>query len=131
MTTYAIAVPFQGSNGRRVLRRTRLVIEGVPEDVTSTEVLEWIDDYQNWDSARAEEDWTPNMQRTAEDAPHIRWRGRPGRPEIGPQINVRLTPELLGALDAEADRRGESRAAAIRALLADALVVVSKQGTGD
>jgi hypothetical protein len=120
MTTYAITVPFQGQNGR-VMRRTRLVITDAPDDITDAEVLEWIDDYQGWDLAYREEEWTPNMQRTAEDAPRIKWRGRPGRPEIGQQIGVRLPGELLELLDSDAHAKGESRAAAIRRLLAEAL----------
>lgn len=41
----------------------------------------------------------------------------PGRPEVGPAIHVRLTPELLAALDVEAERQGTSRAATVRHLL--------------
>lgn len=44
----------------------------------------------------------------------------PGRPEIGPMINVRLGKELTAKVDA-VRQDGESRAAAIRRLLADAL----------
>jgi hypothetical protein len=44
----------------------------------------------------------------------------PGRPEVGPATNVRLGEELTAKVDA-ARRDGESRAAAIRRLLAAAL----------
>lgn len=44
----------------------------------------------------------------------------PGRPEVGPVINVRIGAELAAKVDA-ARTEGESRAAAIRRLLADAL----------
>lgn len=46
----------------------------------------------------------------------------PGRPEVGPATNVRLGEELTAKVDA-ARGEGESRAAAIRRLLADALTV--------
>lgn len=45
----------------------------------------------------------------------------PGRPEVGPATSVRLGEELTAKVDA-ARQAGESRAAAIRRLLADALV---------
>lgn len=45
----------------------------------------------------------------------------PGRPEVGPATNVRLGEELTKKVDA-AREDGESRAAAIRRLLASALV---------
>lgn len=44
----------------------------------------------------------------------------PGRPEVGPATNVRLGEELTAKIDG-ARQDGESRAAAIRRLLADAL----------
>ncbi len=44
----------------------------------------------------------------------------PGRPAIGPQINIRLGDELTARVDA-AKRDGESRAATIRRLLEQAL----------
>jgi hypothetical protein len=60
------------------------------------------------------------------DAEVERWFGEieeekgPGRPEVGPATNVRLGDDLTGKVDA-ARIEGESRAAAIRRLLADAL----------
>lgn len=45
----------------------------------------------------------------------------PGRPHVGPRVSVRLTAELLAQLDAEATRRGESRAETIRRLVGGAL----------
>jgi hypothetical protein len=126
MTTYAITVPFQGQNGQ-VMRRTRLVITDAPEDITDAEVLDWIDDYQVWDHAYREDEWTANMQRTADDAPRVKWRGRPGRPAIGAPINVRLDAELLERLDDEAAEHDETRAAAIRRLLTQALKAASKE----
>ena len=44
----------------------------------------------------------------------------PGRPEVGPPTNLRLGAELTAKVDV-ARREGESRAAAIRRLLAEAL----------
>jgi hypothetical protein len=40
-----------------------------------------------------------------------------GRPEVGPPVPVRLSPDLLARLDGDAATHGESRAAAIRRLL--------------
>jgi len=45
----------------------------------------------------------------------------PGRPEVGKPINVRLGDELLAKVDAEAGRRGKSRADTLRDLVAGAL----------
>ena len=45
----------------------------------------------------------------------------PGRPEIGPAIQVRLPENLLTKVDARADAEGVSRAEMIRELLAKAL----------
>jgi hypothetical protein len=45
----------------------------------------------------------------------------PGRPEIGPAVHTRLPEELLAQIDADAKAHGESRAEAIRRLLAKAL----------
>jgi predicted DNA binding CopG/RHH family protein len=42
----------------------------------------------------------------------------PGRPEIGPAINIRLPESLLDRVDAHAEEQGMTRAAVIRALLA-------------
>ncbi len=45
----------------------------------------------------------------------------PGRPEIGPMVNVRLTQGLISHLDAVATSDGVSRAELVRQLLAEAL----------
>ena len=45
----------------------------------------------------------------------------PGRPEIGAAVHVRLGDDLLAQLDACASDRGQSRAEAVRFLLAEAL----------
>jgi hypothetical protein len=42
----------------------------------------------------------------------------PGRPEVGPAINIRLPADLLARVDAHAEEQGMTRAAVIRALLA-------------
>lgn len=44
-----------------------------------------------------------------------------GRPPVGPVITVRIPPDLLALLDAEAERRETTRAEMIRDILADAL----------
>ena len=51
----------------------------------------------------------------------IREERGPGRPEIGPAIQVRLPEALLAAVDARADAEGVSRAEMVRMLLAEAL----------
>lgn len=45
----------------------------------------------------------------------------PGRPEIGPAIQIRLPQELLDKIDARAQESGSSRAETIRQLLAIAM----------
>jgi len=46
---------------------------------------------------------------------------RPGRPEIGPPINIRLGNELLTRIDNYAARQAISRAQAIRQIVKAAL----------
>lgn len=46
---------------------------------------------------------------------------RPGRPEIGPAVQVRLPEDLLEQIDALAEQAGISRAETIRQLLEKAL----------
>lgn len=45
----------------------------------------------------------------------------PGRPKVGPMVNVRIPPDLLRRLDIESQRAGERRAATIRRLLGERL----------
>lgn len=45
----------------------------------------------------------------------------PGRPGVGQPINIRLGDDLLARVDAIAAERGASRAATIRALVAEAV----------
>lgn len=45
----------------------------------------------------------------------------PGRPEVGPEVKIRVEPELLKRIDADAEDAGETRAATVRRLLADTL----------
>jgi len=52
----------------------------------------------------------------------VRGRGR-GRPFIGERIEVRLEPELLELLDAEALRLGCKRAELVRQLIAERLLL--------
>lgn len=42
---------------------------------------------------------------------------KPGRPAIGPQVNVRIPPDLLSVVDDVASMYAESRSDAIRRLL--------------
>ncbi|MCR4340793.1 MAG: ribbon-helix-helix domain-containing protein [Gemmatimonadaceae bacterium] len=120
-TTYAITRPW--GEGARVVSHPRLLVTDVPDDVTERELLHWLDDYDPlFDSAMSEDEWTPGVQLAAADVPSVRWRGRPGRPEIGPAVTIRLDPHLLAAVDAEAERSGESRAAMIRMLLGEAFL---------
>jgi len=46
---------------------------------------------------------------------------RGGRPEVGPKVEARLTPDTLQRLDARAAATGKSRADTIRALIDDGL----------
>lgn len=43
------------------------------------------------------------------------------RPPIGPPVNIRMTADMVRALDDWADRAGMTRAAAARYLLTDAI----------
>ncbi len=45
----------------------------------------------------------------------------PGRPEIGPLVNVRMRPDMVARLDELAERYGTSRAETVRRLLEDGL----------
>ena len=40
-------------------------------------------------------------------------RGR-GRPAIGPQVNIAMSPDMLAAIDAAADKAGVSRSEWVR-----------------
>lgn len=48
-----------------------------------------------------------------------------GRPEIGQPINIRLGNELLAEVDQEAQKRGVSRAEAVRQLLTGRPIVLT------
>lgn len=48
-----------------------------------------------------------------------------GRPPIGDRVTVRLQPDLLARIDAEAERRDVSRAELIRDLLSASLPVAA------
>lgn len=114
MTTFAITRPYGAG-----VERVRLVITDVPDELGERDVLDWLDDCDPClDAATPEDEWSSSEQLTAREAPVVRWRGRPGRPEIGPVVNVRLDTELLARIDALAAGSGESRAATIRGLLA-------------
>lgn len=49
--------------------------------------------------------------------------GKRGRPAIGGRIEVRLEPELLELVDAEAHRLGLKRAELVRQLIGEALLI--------
>jgi hypothetical protein len=84
------------------------------------------EDTYNYTEADAAKDW---LLRNNEDSALARYFGeipeeedrRPGRPAVGQAINVRLGDDLLGQLDAYASEHGNSRAEAVRILLAEAL----------
>jgi hypothetical protein len=52
----------------------------------------------------------------------------PGRPAVGPMVNVRMDDEMIARLDEEAATRGESRAATIRRMLIYGLASTSRIG---
>jgi Ribbon-helix-helix protein, copG family len=57
----------------------------------------------------------------------------PGRPEIGPMVNVRMIPGMIARLDEEAAKRGESRAEIIRRMVVYGLATTpngAPAGTG-
>mgnify|MGYP001214866266 CR=1 FL=1 len=122
MATWAIAYP-EDHNGL-IRLRANFFITDVPDDADKFEVEVWAcDEMNDCDRAVPEDAWGAALARDADDdsIPKVRWRGRPGRPEIGPAITVRLEEDLLAAVDAEAERARETRAAAIRRLLRSAL----------
>lgn len=122
MATWAIAYP-ESHNGLTRLRASFFIVD-VPDDADKLEVEAWAsDEMDDWDRAVPEDEWGAALARDADDdgIQKVRWRGRPGRPEIGPVITVRLEPDLLEQVDAEAERARETRAATIRRLLRDAL----------
>ena len=43
----------------------------------------------------------------------------PGRPYVGPEVRVRIPPDLLAIIDEEAGRLGLTRAAMVRGILSD------------
>lgn len=49
----------------------------------------------------------------------------PGRPEVGPQISVRIPEDVLGVLDTLAEQRGLTRSELVRQLIADALATAT------
>jgi len=120
MTAYAIVWP-RSHNGQVSVDDVRLVIENAPDDLTADAVLDFAGTDHHFDHVIPESEWDAQVQLRAESAPRVQWRGRAGRPKIGDPINVRLEPELLERLDAEAKRAGEKRAETIRRLLASAL----------
>lgn len=69
-------------------------------------------------------DW---LLRNSHDEAVTKWFGEieeergPGRPEVGKPINLRLGDDLLDRVDAEAKRRGKTRAETVRELVAAAL----------
>lgn len=52
-------------------------------------------------------------------------RSGPGRPEIGPEVKVRLPESAVIQLDALAQANGTSRAEELRTLILDALAILS------
>ena len=40
--------------------------------------------------------------------------GKPGRPTVGPQVNIAMSPDMLARIDAAAARAGVSRSEWVR-----------------
>ena len=47
--------------------------------------------------------------------------GKPGRPPVGPQVNIAMSPDMLARIDAAAAGAGVSRAEWVRRACAAAL----------
>ena len=47
--------------------------------------------------------------------------GKPGRPPVGPQVSIAMSPDMLARIDAAAARAGVSRAEWVRRACAAAL----------
>jgi hypothetical protein len=81
-------------------------------------------------AAEAARDWLMRNDHDDVVAKHfgeIEEERGPGRPEVGKPINVRLGDDLLLRVDAEADRRGKSRADTLRELVTSALQAAATQ----
>ena len=95
-----------------------LVVEDVPDDIRPIEVLGWLDNYdRNLDSAFPEDELHRAMRAALENVPRIKWRGRPGRPKVGPPVEIRVPDGLLERLDDLAAKRNTTRAALIREMI--------------
>lgn len=101
-----------------LVQRPWLVVEDVPDDIRPIEVLGWLDNYEpKLDSAFPEHELHRAMQAAVAGVPRIKWRGRPGRPKVGPAVEIRLPDGLLERLDELAAKRNISRAALIREMI--------------
>jgi hypothetical protein len=69
-------------------------------------------------------------KRAAGGRPHPKKRGRPPKPagEKAARVLITMTPELLAAADAAADRRGLTRAGLIRQAVHDWLARQARSG---
>lgn len=118
MTKNWAVLRYTASDDGPDVQRPWLVVEDVPDDTEAIQVLGWLDDYQpKLDSAFPELELHSAMQAALVGVPRIRWRGRPGRPKVGPPVEIRLPDELLERLDGLAAKRGMTRAALIRELV--------------
>lgn len=129
-TLFAEARDFDGKNHISVNTGSQFSHEALWRTAQGRWVLEQFSDYQGtlahyeFVGGEAARLW---LIRNGEDEAAERHFGPveeergPGRPEVGPAFSLRLDPQLLSRVDAEADRWGLTRAAMIRELLDDAL----------
>ena len=62
-----------------------------------------------------------NAMEWPEERPVVRMIGKPGRPPVGPQVSIAMSPDMLARIDAAAARAGVSRAEWVRRACAAAL----------
>ena len=62
-----------------------------------------------------------NAMEWPEERPVVRMSGKPGRPPVGPQVSIAMSPDMLARIDAAAASAGVSRAEWVRRACAAAL----------
>jgi len=116
---------WDGSNQTSVNTRSQWEHEGLYRTAQGRWVLHRWSDYQGtlpsyeFVSAATAREWLlANHQDNAvrEHFGEVEPERGPGRPEVGPAVNVRFPSDLLARVDAQAQREGLSRAEMIRRL---------------
>jgi hypothetical protein len=129
-TRYSEATDWNGNN--HISRNTGSQWEH--EELYRTAQGRWVlGRYSNWQGTLPSHEYVTDdvarqwLMRNDEDGAVKQWFGEieeergPGRPEIGPAVNMRFPQAQLDAIDARAKTEGVSRAEMIRRLIGSAL----------